>query len=145
MSAIDILPFILFIVVMVTAIAERISIPYPLLLVITGLIVGLLPNIPAWHPPEDMVLSLFLPPILFSAARLTSWSEIRLNISTIINLSFILVLLSAIIIAFVLNHYLSVINLASAFVLGAIIAPTDTVAACSILQRMNAPQKSSKL
>nr|WP_235378913.1 hypothetical protein [Candidatus Coxiella mudrowiae] len=73
MTAFEIIPFILFLVVIGTAIAERINIPYPLVLVITGLLVGFIPRIPNWHSPSPIVLPLFLLPILFAAARLISW------------------------------------------------------------------------
>src|ERR1700723_2398299 len=99
MSTLTSLPFILFIVVVVTAIAENINIPYPLLLVVAGLIVGFVPNMPSWHPPNDQVLALFLPPILFSAARLISWQDVKQKLSIIISLSVFLVLSSALAIA----------------------------------------------
>lgn len=62
MTTLTSLPFILFMVVVVTAIAENVNLPYPLLLVVTGLVVGFIPGIPSWRPPTDAVLALFLPP-----------------------------------------------------------------------------------
>ncbi len=102
MTTLTSLPFILFVVVVVTAIAENKNVPYPLLLVIAGLIVGFVPNIPSWHPPSDIVLALFLPPILFSAARLISWQDVKQHITVITSLSVFLVLFWAIAIACVL-------------------------------------------
>lgn len=140
MTTLEILAFILFIVVIVTAISERINIPYPLLLVITGLIVGFVPGIPSWHPPNDIVLALFLPPILFSAARLISVREIIAHLGTISWLSVVLVLVTTIAIALTLDFFIPAIPLSSAMVLGAIISPTDTTAACAILSNMNVRQ-----
>jgi len=134
------LPFILFMVVVVTAVAENINVPYPLLLVITGLIVGFIPNIPSWHPPSDIVLALFLPPILFSAARLISWQDVKQHAVIITSLSLFLVLFSAIAIAGILCWLIPNIHFATGLILGAIIAPTDVIAANSILTKMNVPR-----
>ncbi|MBS0350862.1 MAG: sodium:proton antiporter [Proteobacteria bacterium] len=140
MATLTSLPFILFLVVVVTAIAENVNVPYPLLLVITGLIVGFIPGIPSWHPPSDIVLALFLPPILFSAARLISWQDVKQHIGIITSLSIFLVLFSAIAIAWVLCWLIPGIHFATGLILGAIIAPTDVIAAHSILTKMNVPR-----
>ncbi|MCB1828161.1 MAG: sodium:proton antiporter, partial [Coxiellaceae bacterium] len=140
MNALEILPFILFIVVIVTSISERINVPYPLLLVIAGLVVGFIPGIPNWHPATDMILPLFLPPILFAAARLVSWQDIKNNFSTIGSLSIGLVVATAILVAAVLHFFIPQMSFSSALVLGAIISPTDTTAATAILSRMNIRQ-----
>ena len=140
MSTLTSLPFILFLVVVVTAIAENINVPYPLLLVVAGLIVGFIPNVPNWHPPSDIVLALFLPPILFSAARLISWQDVKQHIPIIVSLSIFLVLFSAIAIAFILCWLIPGIDFTSGLILGAIIAPTDVIAANSILTKMNVPR-----
>lgn len=139
-NALEILPFILFIVVVVTSIAERINVPYPLLLVVAGLVVGFIPGIPNWHPPSNIVLPLFLPPILFAAARTISWRDIRNYLDTIGSLSIVLVVITAVIIAFTLDAFVPDMTFSSALVLGAIIAPTDTVAAIAILSKMNVRQ-----
>lgn len=141
MTELTLLPFILFLVVIVSSMAERINVPYPLLLVLTGLAVGFLPGVAIWHPPPETILSIFLPPILFSAARLISWRDIRTHLyRTITSLSVLLVAATMVVTATVLNYFLPDMNLGAALALGAIIAPTDTVAACSIMQRMNVKQ-----
>ncbi|GEM_PF-197471 len=139
-STLTSLPFILFIVVVVTSIAENINAPYPLLLVIAGLILGFTPDIPHWRPANDIVLALFLPPILFSAARLVSWQDVKQHLAIILSLSVFLVLFSAIAIALVLSWLIPDINFATGLILGAIIAPTDVIAANSILTKMNVPR-----
>ncbi len=140
MNALEILPFILFIVVVVTSIAERINVPYPLLLVVAGLGVGFMPGIPNWHPPSETVLPLFLPPILFAAARTIAWHEIKTHLSTIVFLSIALVFITTGAIALILNCAIPMMTLASAMVLGAIVSPTDTVAAVAIMSKMNVRQ-----
>lgn len=138
MTALEIIPFILFLVVIGTVIAERINVPYPLILVVAGLIVGFIPGLPNWHPPSNIVLVLFLPPILFSAARLISWEDIYNNISEIFSLSIVLVIITAIVLAFILHWIVPSMPFSVALVLGAIISPTDAIAATSILNKLNA-------
>lgn len=137
MDALLVIPFILFLVVICTSIAERINVPYPLLLVVAGLIVGFIPGLPNWHPPSNIILPLFLPPILFAAARLISWQDIKNNMLEISLLSLVLVVTSAIGMAYSLQALAPVFSLSTAFVLGAIISPTDSIAATSILNKMN--------
>lgn len=140
MNALEILPFILFVVIIVTTLSERINLPYPLLLVIAGLVVGFLPGIPNWHPPTDIILALFLPPILFASARTLAWQEVKNNASAIGWLSIALVFITAIAIAFALDYFIPHMTFSTALVLGAIISPTDTVAANAILSRLNVQQ-----
>ena len=87
-----------------------------------------------------MILPLFLPPILFAAARLVSWQDIKINLGTIGSLSIALVVATAVLIAFVLHLFIPQMSFSSALVLGAIISPTDTTAANAILNRMNIRQ-----
>ena len=138
MPIIETLPFILFVVVIATMIAERINVPYPLLLVVAGIIVGFIPGMPGWQLPSHFVLALFLPPILFSAARAISWRDARKNINTVGYLSILLVILTTFVIAALLHLAYPSLGFDTALVLGAIISPTDAVAATSILSRMNA-------
>lgn len=137
MDALVIIPFILFLVVICTAIAERINIPYPLLVIVVGLAVGFIPAVPNWHPDTNLVLPVFLPPILFAAARLISWQDIKSNLLEIGVLSLVLVITTAIGMAITLPILAPYFTLASAFVLGAIISPTDSISATSILNKMN--------
>lgn len=137
MSIFTILPFILFLVVIGTAIAERTNIPYPLILVVAGLIAGFIPGVPNWHPPQDVVLTLFLPPILFAAARLIAWDEIKSNLFEIFSLSVVLVIVKTIVIAFIISWLIPQMAFPAALVLGAIISPTDSIAATTILNKMN--------
>ncbi len=139
MTAFEIIPFTLFLVVINTAIAERINVPYPLVLVMTGLIVGFIPGIPNWHPPSELMLPLFLPPILFAAAHLISWEGIQNNKSEIFSLSILLVIASTIVIAVILAWIVPGMPLSASLVLGAIISPTDTITLTSILNRMRIP------
>lgn len=140
MNALEVLPFILFIVVIVTSIAEKINVPYPLLLVAAGLCVGFMPGIPNWHPYAEMILPLFLPPILFAAARTITRQDILGHIKTIGSLSIVLVIATTVLLALLMDSLLPTLSFSTALVLGAIIAPTDTVAAAAIMSKMNVQQ-----
>lgn len=138
MDVFSLLPFIFFLIVIGTAVAERINVPYPLVLVVAGLFAGLVPGIPEWHPHGRFVLTLFLPPILFAAARLISWDDIRDNAFEIFSLSVVLVIVKTFAIACILSWLIPQMNFFEALVLGAIISPTDSIAATSILNKLNA-------
>lgn len=101
---------------------------------------GFIPGIPNWHPPTDIILPLFLPPILFAAARLVSSQDIKNNIGTIGSLSIALVIATTLLVAFVLHLFIPQMSFSTALVLAAIISPTDTTAATAILSRMNIRQ-----
>ena len=133
MANFEILIFILFIVVLVTAVAENINIPYPILLVITGMLVGFIPNLPNWQPPNNLILPIFLPPILFSAARTISWHDIKNYPLTIFSLAFVLVYLTMLVVAATLYFFIPEMKWNIALLLGAIVSPTDVIASLSIL------------
>lgn len=141
MHILVIIPSLLLLVVIGTAIAERTNAPYPLVLVIVGLIAGFLPAMPEWYPPNNLVLPLFLPPILFAAARILSWDDIKTNFVEIFSLSFLLVITTMVGIGLVLQWIVPGMTLGAAMVLGAIISPTDAVAATSIMNRLNTKQR----
>lgn len=75
-----ILLFLMIMVASVTALARRFQIAYPIMLVIGGLFVSLIPNMPEVTLNPDVVFLVFLPPLLFAAAYHTSWRDFRSNI-----------------------------------------------------------------
>src|SRR5688572_2391797 len=74
---------LLAVVVALTTIARRLLIPYPILLVIGGLTLAVLPGLPVIHLHPDLVFVVFLPPILWAAAYFTSWRDFRANLRPI--------------------------------------------------------------
>jgi CPA1 family monovalent cation:H+ antiporter len=121
--------------------ARRIGIPYPILLVLGGLLIGLLPGLPRIELEPDLVFLLFLPPILFGAGYFTSIRDFRANLRAIGLLSVGLVLATTAAVAMVANALIPGLGLPAAFALGAIVAPPDAVAATSIFQRLGAPRR----
>lgn len=120
--------------------ARRIGIPYPTLLVLGGLGLAAVPGIPRIELEPELVLFVFLPPLLFQAAVDSPTRELRTNLVPLLRLSLGLVLFTMVIVAVVANAVIPGMGLAAAFALGAIVAPTDALAATSVFRRTGAPR-----
>ena len=130
----------LIIIAVLFEIARRASIPYPALFVIGGLVLGFVPGLPSIHLEPDLVLLVFLPPLLFVAAFETPIRELRRNLAPIARLSIALVILTALVVAAVAQALVPGLGWAAAFALGAIVAPTDALAATSVFRRIGVPK-----
>lgn len=119
--------------------AGKLRVPYPILLVLGGLLIAMAPLPPVPLRP-DLIFLLFLPPLLYHAALLTSWRDFRANIAPILLLAIGLVLATTVSVALV-SHALLGLVWPAAFALGAIISPPDAVAATSIMQRLRIPKR----
>jgi len=140
MREIDLILALLVVVACLSLLARRIRIPHPILLVIGGLILGLVPGLPRIHLDPQLVLLIFLPPLLYPAALFTSWRDFRANLRPILWLAVGLVLFTTVATAW-LAHALIGLPWATAFVLGAIISPPDAVAATAIIERLRVPRR----
>ncbi len=127
-------------VALLNAIANWCSVPYPIVLVLGGLLLGLVPGIPEIELEPDLVLLIFLPPLLYSGAFFADLPALRSDLRVISLLSIGLVLATTVAIA-CLAHAVFDLPWAMAFALGAIVSPTDPVAATSILRRLGAPRR----
>jgi Na+/H+ antiporter len=123
------------------AIAELVRIPYPILLVLGGLGLGFVPGMPRIELAPDLVLVAVLPPLLYGAAFFTSLRELRANIRPITLLAVGLVLTTMLAVAVVAHAVIPGLGWAGAFVLGAIVSPTDPTAATAIAQRLGLPRR----
>jgi CPA1 family monovalent cation:H+ antiporter len=121
--------------------ARRIGIPYPILLVLGGLALGFVPGLPTIELEPDLVFLLFLPPILFGAGYFTSLRDFRRNLRAITLLSVVLVIVTTVSVAVVAQALVPTLGWGPAFVLGAIVAPPDAVAATSVFQRLGVPRR----
>src|SRR5438094_10288956 len=81
-------------VALLAIVARKIHVPYPILLTIGGVVLALIPGLPAIHLEPKLVFNLFLPPLLYPAAIFTSWIDFRLNLRSILSLSVVLLFLS---------------------------------------------------
>lgn len=139
-ATVDIFVGMLLAVASLALLARRLHIAYPILFVIGGLLLGIMPGIPRVHLSPDLVFLFFLPPLLYPAALFTSWRDFRANLRPISLLAIGLVLFTTIAIALLAQHFMH-LPLAAGFVLGAIVSPPDAVAAGAIAERLRVPRR----
>ncbi len=139
-SSIQIVLGLLVAVGVLVVVARRIDVPYPILLVIGGLLLGLIPGLPAIELRPELVLLLFLPPLLYWESLNTSFRDFLANLRSISLLAIGLVIATTCTVA-VTAHTVVGLSWPTAFVLGAIVSPTDTVAAAAIAQRLALPRR----
>jgi CPA1 family monovalent cation:H+ antiporter len=121
--------------------AGFVRVPYPILLVLGGLGIGFVPGIPTVELPPDLVLVAVLPPLLYGLAFFTSLRDLRENIGPISLLAFGLVLTTVLAVAAVAHEMIPGLGWPGAFVLGAIVSPTDPTAATAIAERLGLPRR----
>jgi monovalent cation/hydrogen antiporter len=121
--------------------AGTVRVPYPILLVLGGLVLGFVPGVPRAELPPDLVLVLFLPPLLYQAAFFSSPRDLRANARAITLLAVGLVLVTMSAVAVVAHTLVGGLPWAAAFALGAIVSPTDPLAATAIARRLGVPRR----
>src|SRR5215216_1226253 len=121
-------------------VARKLQIPYPILLTIGGVVLALIPGLPAIHLDPELVFSLFLPPLIYPAAVFTSWRDFRANLPPISLMATVLVLVTMAATACVFPSLVG-LPLAVGFVFGALISPPDAVAALAVTQNLRVPRK----
>jgi CPA1 family monovalent cation:H+ antiporter len=141
MNEIEVILGLLLVVAALAVVAQRLAVPYPILLVIGGLVLGFVPGLPKVELDPEFVFVLFLPPLLSSAAWYTSWRDFRANLRPILLLAIGLVLVTTTAVAGVAHIAIDGFTWAVGFVLGAIVSPPDAVAATAITQRLSVPRR----
>ncbi len=121
-------------------IARAVNVPYPIILVLGGAVIGFVPGVPPLVLDPDIVLLIFLPPLLYGAAFFTSLRDLRQNARPIALLSIGVVTATMVVVA-VVAHEVIGLGWGVSFVLGAIVSPTDAVAPAEILRRIGAPHR----
>ena len=124
-----------------SALARMIDVPYPIVLVIGGAALGFIPGIPDFVLNPDVVLLVFLPPLLYGAAFFADFQQMRRNLRPIMLLSIGLVLATMFAVAVVAHAAIPGLPWAAAFVLGAVVSPTDPLAGTSIMRRLDVPAR----
>ena len=123
------------------AIAPALRIPYPILLVLGGLVLGVVPGMPEFELEPELVFFGVLPPLLYGAAFFTSLRDLRATMKPIGLLAVGLVVATTLGVAVIAHAFIEGLSWPSAFVLGAIVSPTDPLAATSIARRFGVPRK----
>jgi monovalent cation/hydrogen antiporter len=132
---------LLLFVVIFAALARKLQTPYPIVLVVAGLLVSFIPGIPNISLNPDFIFLVALPPLLYSAAWLTSWRDFKFNLVSIFLLAFGLVGFTVVGVAATAEWVFPGFDWRLGFVLGAVVATTDAIAAASIAKRVGLPQR----
>src|SRR6266481_7055995 len=121
--------------------SRKLPVPYPILLVLGGLALALIPGLPRVPLNPELVFLIFLPPLLYPAALFTSWRDFHANLRPILLLAIGLVLFTTTAVGFLAHYFIEGLPLAAGFVLGAIVSPPDAIAATAIAERLRIPRR----
>ncbi|MBS1999539.1 MAG: Na+/H+ antiporter [Cyanobacteria bacterium SZAS LIN-2] len=141
MQQVELIVAMLAVIGIVGALAQRVKVALPILLVITGMFISLLPNIPAVKLEPDVVFFIFLPPLLYLDAFNTPWKELK-NVAETVSLAAVgLVLVTVFAVGAVVHAIVPGMPWSVAMALGAIVSPTDAVAASAISKEVQLPKR----
>jgi Na+/H+ antiporter len=128
-------------VVGLSGLARRLSVPYPIVLVIGGAVLGFVPGLPEIKLDPEVVLVVFLPPLLYGSSIYANVNDLRANLRglTLNTVALVLVTMSAV--AWAAHALIPGLPWEAAFVLGAIVSPTDPLAAATIMRDLGAPRR----
>jgi len=142
MHGVELVLISLLVAVSVLSAASRaIGVPYPIVLVLGGLVMGFIPGVPEVELDPELVLVIFLPPLLYSAAFFASLRDLRYDLRSISLMAVGLVIATACAVAVVAHALIDDLPWAAAFALGAIVAPTDPLAAIEVGRRVGLPRR----
>ncbi|MEJ1237188.1 Na+/H+ antiporter [Chryseolinea sp. T2] len=145
---IDQFPFYLALIIailLIIMLANKIKVAYPVLLVMAGLLISIVPGLPVLHIDPELIFIIFLPPLLYDAAFAISWKELWRWRRIISSFAFIVVFLTATSVAIAANFFIPGISLALGFLLGGIVSPPDAVSASAILKFVKVPRRMSSI
>lgn len=141
MHEIELVLALLVVVAALTPLARFLRIPYPIVLVLGGLILALIPSVPSIPLDPALIFLLFLPPLIYSAASVTSVRDLRTLMRPILLLAVGLVIATTVVVAVLLHALLPSVGWPAAFAFGAIISPPDAVAAAAVFRGLGVPRK----
>lgn len=141
MHTIEIILLLLAVVTILAEVANKIKVPHPILLVLVGIVIGLVPWLPDFALKPEIVFLLFLPPVLYAAAWSTSWPDFKASRRPIGLLAIGCVIFTTCAVAWITHTFIPGFGWAEAFVLGAIISPPDAVAATAATKGLGIPRR----
>ena len=131
--------------VALSALARQIKVPYPTFLAIGGVLLAFVPAAPSWTLDPDLMLALFVAPVLLDAAYDTSLRDLRNNWLPVSMLVIVAVAVTTAAVAAVAHWLVPGMRWSAAIALGAIVAPPDAAAAIAILRQVNLPYRTLKI
>jgi Na+/H+ antiporter len=141
MTQVELLLGLMLAVAVLVTVARRMHVAYPILLVLGGLVLGLIPGLPPLELPPDVIFLLFVPPLVYIGAVSTPWRDFRANLRPIVLLAVGLVLGTVLGVAAAVHWVFPEISWPVAFVLATIVAPTDAVAVMAITRQLRVPRR----
>jgi Na+/H+ antiporter len=132
---------LLFIIVFVVMLAQKLKIAYPILLVIVGLPLGFVPFLKGIEIDPEFIFVIFLPPLLYEAAWNTSWKDFWKWRRVISSFAFPVVILTSCVVAYISSSIIPGFTVAAGFLLGGIVSPPDAVSATAILKNIKVPKR----
>jgi Na+/H+ antiporter len=141
MPAVEVVLGLLVVVALLALVSHRLNVPYPIILVIGGLLLAMLPGLPPVQLAPSVVFLVFLPPLIFASGWSTSIRDFKANLRPIGLLSIGLVIATTVGVAAVARAVIPGISWPVAFVIGAIVSPTDAIAATAIFDRLRVPRR----
>ena len=124
-----------------SVLARHLSVPFPIVLVVGGAMFGFVPGLPEVRLDPEVVLVVFLPPLLYVAAIFANFSDLRANLRGLALTTVGLVIATMCAVAWVAHTLIPGLPWAAAFALGAIVSPTDTLAPATVMRRLDAPRR----
>jgi Na+/H+ antiporter len=132
MEGVGLITILLLGVIVLAIISNKYKFPFPIVLVLSGIAISLIPGLPPISLQPDIVFLIFLPPLLYDASWNTNWYNFKVYKRPILLVAFGLVFFTTFIVGVVAHTFIPGISWPAGFVLGAIISPTDSVAAISM-------------
>lgn len=137
----EIVVSLLILVALLVVVANKLALPYPVVLVLSGLALSFIPGLPELKLNPELVFFFFLPPLLYPVALFTSWRDFRRNLRPILFLAIGLVLATMLTVAWAAHSIIPALPWAAAFALGAIVSPPDAVAVSAVIRRLAVPRR----
>jgi len=144
----DLLPTLILVlgaIALISFVAQKIAIPAPVMLAVAGMIWSLIPSLPSLKIEPHVILSVFLPPLLYADAWRASWIDFRRWLRPILELAIGLVAFTIAVVGVVAHEAIPGLSWGAAFLLGAIVSPTDTVAVEAVLERLRVPRRATAI
>lgn len=134
MENFNVIIFALAILISLSAIADKLRLSYPILLILAGMLIGFIPHLPRLVLDPDIIFLVFLPPLLYETASHTSWHDFKSNLRPISALGISLVFFTVTAVAIAAHLFIPMLGWPLAFLLGAIVSPPDATAAVGVIK-----------